>query len=350
MSHHEAMLSRLFLFSLSLLLLGAQVFSAQVLHPGTEESPFAPGATTIFPLHRITNCEKENETIDLGRVRVHVGEGIELSGTNVRGGHWSTSVDYLSIAGCGVYEADLDGNGTMDYVIADLSFNSSGPYCSELVLLLMDPEGNPSPWTMTGRLNADEQGIQQLFADEQGRLLVMHDFIMGHVAERGISEGFELYRVSDGSIAAIKGRALGRDWPYLPAANPENVTLRKTIAKNHLDVDLAPPTGSAIKVLDYAQNPHPKPPASSAMPVNPMHYKVVIFDSESYLHLADGTALRRPVVLVLQKGQDRTILFHVDETKLKQLVSDGISVQRVGTSCDDGDGCLPFILWANAEK
>jgi hypothetical protein len=344
------MFFRTLFYALSLSFLSSSLLAAQVRQPGQEKPLFASGAVSPFPLHLITTCEKENETIDLGRVRVHVGDFIDFSGTNARGGTWSSVIEYTPIAGCGVYAADLDHNGTTDYVVAGLSFDSLGAYCSELVLLLMDHDGNPSPWAMRGLLKADRQGVQQLLADEQGRLLVLHDFIIGHPASRGISEAFELYRVADGKVTTVQGHAFGYDWPYLLAVNPDNVILRKIIAKNHIDVDLAPPSGTALKVLDYGPNLHQKLPDAKLTPAHAKYLRAVVDDGENYLHIAGGTALRRPVILVVQKGADRTILFHVDQTKMAQLVHEGIAVQSVGAACSAEDACHPLILWANAEK
>jgi len=155
-----------------LLLLSLFAPAAIVLVANWDDTTLGLDVTKLrqFPLERVLRSERDGS---FDGIRVDVRQDapwgeVRLSKTFL-GRSWSVELFYLRE----IWKADLDGNGTKDYV-----FSNPGPWGNgritpvhSLSILLMEPNGMPVPYFTTMYNRPDSPALQHLVdLDQDGRV------------------------------------------------------------------------------------------------------------------------------------------------------------------------------------
>jgi len=172
-----------------------------------------------FPLERVPRSERDG-SVDGIQVKAHKDSawGEVLLQKSTPKASWSLDLFGLRE----VWKADLDGNGTKDYV-----FSGPGPFWNgratalySLVILLMEPDGMPVPYFTTMYNRPDSPALRHLVdLDQDGRaeLIVSHHddygsdpnvgpFCSGHWVH-------QLYRFRNFAAEEYRGPAAGLRFP-----------------------------------------------------------------------------------------------------------------------------------------
>lgn len=83
-------------------------------------------------------------------------DAFEISGADKSGKPW---VLIVMSDNCTFWQADLDGDGSPDFVFV----HQKGLYTVQLLAVLFDAERRPVPWVITGDFGIDEDGIAEFF-------------------------------------------------------------------------------------------------------------------------------------------------------------------------------------------
>jgi len=317
-----------------------------------------------FPMTELSDCGKDGEKISAGALTIEIGGQIHIQGVSATGKKWSASWDYAPVSGCGIYRADLEGNGRQDLIVFTPEIDSGGAYHSFLTLLMMDADGEPTPWRIMGAFRMDEQGIAEIVQDGHGKAIILDTVQIGHASWGGVSTGYVLYRIADGRIDPVKGSYLGITWPYLPKNNPDNPGLAKMIGQQDISMRIGQAEAheqsdrSTLRVLRYGAVVSQSSPAQP-QEIPPGMYPTVDIGAmdadKKYLILSDDSKMDLPSVVIFDRADgNREIVFEgdydTDAGQITQLWKKPFTVRSLGTQCFYEEECQPFLLWATADS
>jgi hypothetical protein len=266
---------------------------------------------------------------------------VQLRGTGKSGKRWEAHIFGLDE----VWRADLDGNGTQDYILF-----GSGPYFNgrttplfSLSILLMDDDGMPVPFfavVYKGENGAGTRHLVDMSHDGHAALLISsYDEIPSDARVGGFCSGHwtnQLYRFRDLGAEEIRGTIAGitfpfvHDWTYrgTECAEEENPVLvvQPPVIYEH-------GTRRDGEVTTRIVN---SPDASGLLAINPVA----------------GCEMIRPNVVVYDRPRVREIgfpnLFTSYVADLADKVRrDGarVGLRGVNRSTDDGS-CSVNLMWA----
>jgi hypothetical protein len=147
---------------------------------------------------------------------------VQLRGTGNLGKRWEVHISGLDE----VWRADLDGNGTQDYVLfaAGPYFNGRTTPLYSLSILLMDQEGMPSPFFTALYHGENGDGIKHLVDlnhDGHAELLIStYDEVASDAHVGPFCSGHwtnQLYRFKDSGAEEIRGTIGGITFPLIHA-------------------------------------------------------------------------------------------------------------------------------------
>ena len=338
---------------------GAAAQNSALSQADKSSTPVDRVLAKAFPMVELSECDKEGEKITTNSAMIEIGDQVHIHGISATGKKWSVACDYAPVSGCGIYRADLDGNGREDLIVLIPVVDSGGDYSSTLTLLMMDENEEPHPWRILGSFRADELGIAEIAQDAHGNALILDAVQIGHPAWDGVSKGYALYRLAKGRIEPVKGTYQGFSWPYLPKDNPKNSALAKMFSQQDISAQAAPteagePTNqAAVRVLRYGADA-PKKSDAKPLEIPPGQYPMVdiaaIDAAKEHLILSDGSKLDMPAILILDRtDRSREIIFDPDADQISELWKKPFTVRSMGTQCPYEDDCRPFLLWATAD-
>jgi len=183
------------------------------------------GRLRQFPLTRIrSGWLKDGSRVTFDAISATAANGnergVRLRGVGKSGKRWEAHLCCLDE----VWRADLDGNGTQDYV-----FFASGPYFNgrttplfSLSILLMDREGMPVPFFTVVYKGENGAGIKHLVDlnhDGHAELLIStYDENPSDPHEGSFGSGHwthQLYRFRNSGVEEIRGTIGGMKFPFI---------------------------------------------------------------------------------------------------------------------------------------
>ena len=317
----------------------------------------------IFPLLKIAECDRQGliyQSSDFS-VSIH-GATLEIQDHDLTGNAWEAQTTFNG-PGCEIFQADLDVNGKPDLIIRTPGIGSRGLYDTHLTILLFDDAGKPIPWSATGNFSLAGNGVKEITRSSSGRAIILHSYLVGHPAWDGVSSISKLYQFVDAKVSSIEGTHSGIEFPRISGAREADSAFRKTVSLMSLST-----TNSSEKPSLLAQNSNPRfvrfgadtpvmAKAQSNAPLTAEQGANLTIDTESlnagaeHIILSDGSKLELPTILVIDSvNGNREIIFSPDSGDLTLLGRGSYSIQQVGTDCQDGDECHPFILHSVEQK
>lgn len=241
--------------------------------------------------------------------------GIDQLGRSYR------AVKATNIAGCEIWSADLNGNGTQDLIILTPGEDSSGGYDAALSIIFFDKNGYPFPWKAIGKFTADENGVQQIVSaptstSHAGVIVPTREGLAGPNANLA----FQLYAFSPSVVEKVSSKAIGVSWPTFANPTPQLIAHQKAAS------------------LSFNQN---EPVQSEALRPDISIRNHV--SATSKLVLSDGQRLEPPAILVEDSANgSRVINFDPIPEDIEKLVSEAAQITPMGQSCDEEE-CRPLI-------
>jgi hypothetical protein len=285
------------------------------------------------------------------------GPNLLIQGTSLAGTAWKASLR-ISGLGCTIFHANLDNNGQQDLVIYSPGITDQGAYGTSLSILLFDKSGDPFPWQATGRFTLVKEGIQEIRRDAKG-VVIMQTSELGLPAWGGISFVSYLYRLADTRVIASQESFEGIDFPHVVAASQGDPKITRSanainLSTNMVALDSNSPVQNADAMfMRYGAESSSAVAAStmSSAKSNPITNPTIdanaLSNAGEHMIVSDGSKLDLPDILVVDNARGaRHIVFHPEDTDVKQLAGKKYRIHPTGLNCSDPDDCHPFIVWA----
>jgi len=314
----------------------------------------------VVHLSQIASCDQNGmEYHDATLAITTQGTTLSFRGTDFTGSVWSAKLRVTGL-GCTIFQGDLDNNGQSDLVIYSPGITDRGAYGTSLTILLFDKGGKPFPWQVTGRFTLVDEGIQEIKRDSKGTAIVQTSEL-GLPAWGGISFVSYLYRLADSRVIMSHETYKGIEFPHLIAANQTDSRITLTASSMNLSTNVvtqgtaSPVQSGDAQFLRYGAQSRSSTISSSTSSVtagvgtiaNPTVDVNALSNTGEHIIASDGSKLDLPDILVIDNAAgSRQIVFHPEDTDLKQMEGGKYRIHPMGLNCSDPDDCQPFIVWA----
>lgn len=312
-----------------------------------------------FPLIKIAECDRQGYVYQSSNFEISIhGAALEIQGHDLTGIAWEVQTSFNG-PGCEIYQADLDTNGLTDLIIRTPGIGSRGIYDTNLTVLLFNEAGKPIPWSGTGSFSKASNGIKEIIRSSSGDAIILHNYLVGHPAWGGVSSISKLYKCTDAQVSSIDGIYSGTEFPRISGARESDSAFRNTVSlmslssANSSEKDSLAAHSSNPRFVRFGADTPVAAKAQSNTPLTAEQGARLTIDTEAlnegaeHIILSDGSKLDLPTILVIDSlSGSRKIVFAPESRDLIPLNKGSYSIHQVGTDCQDGDECHPFILYS----
>jgi hypothetical protein len=290
----------------------------------------------IAPQEKLAECDFNNpQTLSVGRAYLKTEEGgaITLSGRSYNGRSWTSTYSASPVAGCELWEANLDAN-TWALFLASYGTNSSGGWDTTLSVLYFDNDGNPFPWEAMGYVEATPHGIANVVRLKDTRAVGViiatresdSSQVVGHdMAHR---DEFRLYKLSHKGVEEIKGVEQGVQWPFIyenAKANWGTRPSKYSLSVLHSAEDGVSPSGvedRKVHKVEGIRDVKGSGPEIVMSDMNVPFPAILVVDSDNGRHIVSGPTLEDVSALKISKA----------------------TAEIFGNNCSEND-CYPVVVW-----
>lgn len=278
---------------------------------------------------KVADCADAVQTIPWGNTTtLHFSkDGLELTGRDLQGRAWATSLPAGGITKCEVWSASLRKGFPEDLLILNAD-PMGGKYATVLTILFFDKSERPHPWQAKGGFTSTKAGIQQLASDETSGNAKLIVALREGEKLSGYTYVYSLFKINANSVAKVVGNDGDNSWPII-TGNRNFKSGSETKATETDSFETSDPLQGA-KDLTLV----------SVLPLS----------EEERLIFSDGTKTRLPSIVVVEKTDgSRRIYFDGETTDgIDEIKRGSYAVRLKGTACEEEE-CRPFIILAKEQ-